>query len=627
MRTQEISVQALHTSNGLPPKQDLAIGNVVRALRILTILAVAVTSAAAAQAQNDPDDKQDSNFKTACADVKPPAVNSQQKFDNVPVYVISPEASGHRAECRALEALSEGMVDVELGDDRVLDEALGDPVPDAVTGEMSKFPYSEPGSRPTPGLPPPGPSAEAIDHSHAYAAFVDPATGVEYTFSSAAENLADAEQAGAAWIRSTVEPLLKQHAAKASAPVAANSTSVADAASIAADFTNAAADAAEPPPTYMLRAWTLLLVETITLPNNEFAGGVAAGFRRRTGRSTAVVKFYRLNANLSANGVDSDVFLVDTAYTQTPSYDPFNDGIRLNGVFWVNKQTQFKLRSVDPYHSSIKPSLSDFAPKTVVSSSEQTFTVGAKLSADLKGPSGDLTADYSVTRNQLDVETVVNAGFGDPNLTWTDTYNGFGGGKYPATLTNTFTGERLAIFTVPRTVNDVAPNQWAGLEFTPFLYSQVQGFFTTFLNAHKNFEYADWQLTKGIFVAEPRFSVHAVPPGAPIYPQGSPHPPLDPDGPPLQISLSKTNITNPVYVDVVAQLPNGAEKVTWLATTKMLVATDVGPDRTGSARIKIYPAPGAAVNNSGYIFVDSVASRATDSLRRGAIRIPVMITP
>jgi hypothetical protein len=588
----------------------------VGSLQTLAIFAFAVINVTAAQAQSD----NPSMSNMSCAGVMPPAANVVDTISTVPIYEIPAGPPTHKTICQATEALAEGLVGVELGEDRVLADALSEPVPDTVTGEMAKFPYSEPGSRPTPGLAPPGPSPEVPEHSHVYAAFVDPTTGVEYTFNSVAENLFDAEEDGAGWVRSTVEPLLKQHAARVSGQAASHTAFGTDDSAAAVNVADAAANVIGRP-SYNSRAWTLLVEETIASPKH---GGPVHGMERSTGSSGAVIKFYRLNANR----VDSDYFLVDTAYTQTPSYNPFTIGLD-NFTYWANKQTQFKLRAMDPNHSAIVPSLLEFAPRTVVSSSEQTFSVGANLSVNVEGPSGDLSADYSVTRNQLDVETVVKATLGVNNLTWTDVYNGFGtGGQYPATLINTFTGERLAIFKVPRTVNDVAPKVWAGLEVTPLLYSQLQGFFIPFFSfTHKNFEYTDWQIGSSVFVPEPRFSVHHVQQGAPIYPQGSTQPVINPDGPPLQVSLSSTNVANPVYVDVVAQLPNNAEKVTWHATTPGFVATDVGPNRTGSARIKIYPAPGAAVTNSDFIFFDSVPGRATDSLRNGAIRVPVQIVP
>jgi hypothetical protein len=60
-----------------------------------------------------------------------------------------------------------------------------------MAGEFSESAYSAPGSTPGPGQPPPGPSPQLTESSHVYAAFIDPKTGVEYTYSSVADSLAD----------------------------------------------------------------------------------------------------------------------------------------------------------------------------------------------------------------------------------------------------------------------------------------------------------------------------------------------------------------------------------------------------------------------------------------------------
>ena len=73
------------------------------------------------------------------------------------------------------------MVDVEFNDDIILADALGDPEPDIIKCRVSEFPYSAPGSTPSPDLPPPGAGPERAEDSHVYAAFIEPKTGVEYT--------------------------------------------------------------------------------------------------------------------------------------------------------------------------------------------------------------------------------------------------------------------------------------------------------------------------------------------------------------------------------------------------------------------------------------------------------------
>jgi hypothetical protein len=97
----------------------------------------------------------------------------------------------------------------------ILADALGDPEPDTTKGKVSEFPYSAPGSTPSPGFPPPGPSPERVEDSHLYAAFIDSNTGVEYTFSSVGDSVTDFESAASEWVTSTVEPLLEQNASGA----------------------------------------------------------------------------------------------------------------------------------------------------------------------------------------------------------------------------------------------------------------------------------------------------------------------------------------------------------------------------------------------------------------------------
>jgi hypothetical protein len=589
----------------------------VRVLRIFTILAVAAISVTAAHAQTDNDDN-DSNSRTSCADVKPPAVNPADMIDKVPIYLIASGTLEHRARCRATEALAEGMVDVELSEDSVLAEALGDPVPDTATGEVSVFPYSEPGSRATPGQPPPGPGPESPERSHVYAAFVDPNTGVEYTFASVAENLADAEKAGVDWITSTVKPLLEHGASNARAQAPAKASALA-----ATDATFVAADAAVGTPSYNPLAWTLLIDQTISMPNNKFAGGeireFGEVFSRSIGGSGAHVRVYRLNGNQAEN----DYFLVDTAYTQTPSYSPFDFSFKLffraKIDTWASKKTQLTLTGKDPNHpSTIIASLYDFAPRTPVTSSTETFTVGANLvAAAAAGSGGGVSGSYSVTRQQQSVDTAVKGTIGTNNLQWTDTYNGFPvfdlfGNLQPppSSSKDTFTGERLAIFQVPRTVNDDIPQgKHAGLNFSPQLVSDVEGVVKSDLTGGGyGIIYAGWDLNALLFVPEPQFSA-------------SPKS--------ITVSRSKNSIDKPVIVKVEMQLPSGAQKIAWRVTTTLNNSIAVVPSVTrGEGQIDIYPTSTTDTGEtSGIISVDSDPAGAADSLRNGPIQIKVKIVP
>src|ERR1700722_1820912 len=211
----------------------------------LALLGVAVASVTAAQAQTG--DAPISN--ASCADVKPPVPNPQDVYGNVPLYLVAPGAPQHQSVCQATEALAAGMVDMSLGDDRVLADALDEPEPDSTTGEVSEFAYSGPVQ------PSPGPAPELTEGSHIYAAFINPKTGVEYTYSSVADSLADMKVSVADWITSTVEPLLEQDASSAIAPAASNARVA------------AVANAAIGEPGYDTRAWKLLVSETTNMPD------------------------------------------------------------------------------------------------------------------------------------------------------------------------------------------------------------------------------------------------------------------------------------------------------------------------------------------------------------------------
>jgi hypothetical protein len=582
--------------------------------RISTILAIAVLTTTATRAQRD----HDSVDRESCADVKPPVIDPAETISNVPVYIIPPGESGRRAVCRATEALTEGMVDFELRDDAVLADALGDPGPDTVTGEVSEFPYLAPDSGPIPdppipGLPATGPSPEVAERHHAYAAFIDPDTGVEYTFSSVAEREADAEAAAVEWITSTVKPMLEHHASNAIAlPAAEAALATTDATAAAATATVvSAAITADPPPSFNPLAWKLMIDATIAMPNNKPARGDVREFNRvfdtELGSSGARVRVYRLNATLAEN----EYFLVDTAYTQSPDYTPFPISAFPSVVVstWANKRTVFTLTGKDPNHPETQVSLDQFAPQTVVSSSTVTFSVGGNLTVNAKGPSGSVSADYTVTREQLDVETLLKATIGANNLMWTDTYDT--GGlfqKPPATLINTFTGERLAIFKVPRTVNDNIPQgKLAGVNFAPNLESNVFGFVTTQLISISNREiFATWGIASLLFVPEPKFSASTKA---------------------VTVSRSTNSISKPVFVDIVAQLPGGDQKVAWQVTNPLSSIAAVASVSNGSGKIAIYPTSAASGETAGTISVDSSPSGATDSLRNGPIKIDVTIVP
>jgi hypothetical protein len=552
--------------------------------RIFTILAIAALTTIAARAQRD----HDSVDRDSCADVKPPVINPAETIDNIPIYIIPSGAKGHRAICQATEALAEGMVDIEIGDDIVLADALGDPAPDTNIGEVSEYPYLAPGSIPTPGLPPPGPSPERAEGSHGYAAFIDPDTGGEYTFSSVADSVTDIEAAGLQWITSTVEPLLKHRPSQAKARLAT------------ANVASAAANAADGTGKYDTRAWSFITEATIAMPDNKLARGTVANQGRDLGSSGAIVRIYRLNAGSGAN----DYFLVDMTYTQTPRYDPFYVfPTQVNS--WANQRTKLELKARYPRGiAGPLPALFDFAPRTAITGRTETFTVGAELSS---APGAGVSASYSVTTTQDSVDTTVNATLGSGLLQWNDTYHGFPSQNPPSTSTKTFTGERLAIFAVSRTINDNVPSglKYPGLEFYPHLLSEVQAeVLSIFL---PNRAYSAWGINLPIFAAEPRFSL------------GSRD---------VTVSRSKNNVRNPVRVNVLAELEDHAQQVAWQVTNPLSSIAAIASVTRGNGEIEIYPTSSTDTGETGgTISVDSSPSGAADSLRNGPINIKVTIEP
>jgi hypothetical protein len=574
--------------------------------RALVFLAVMVLSVTATQAQSDT--ASDSN--ASCGDVKPPIPNPADAYQGVQLYLVSPGAPQHQSVCQATEALAAGMVDIAFDDDAVLADALGDPVPDTDIGEVSKFPSPGPGSTATPAPLPPGLGPELTDGAHFYAAFVDPTTGVEYTFSSVADSVDDMKAIASQWFTSTVLPLLKQDASSAFTPAAARA--------VANVTAFAAADATIGTPSYSTQAWNLLIDETIGMPNNKVAVREFTEFGKTFGRilgdSGATVRVYRLNSSQAG----SDYFLVDTKYTQSPSYDPLDFWSGLNWVrIWAfaNRQTDFKLTGEDPNHSSIRPSLYDFAPRTTVTSSTETFTVGANLVAAAgSGSGGGVSGSYSVTRTQESVNTSVKGTHGANTLQWVDIYNGFfqdasGNVHTPATSINTFTGERLSIFQVPRTVNDDIPaGKKAGLNFNLYLESHVQGIRIPAIVPLQFYITAGWSISSKLFAPEPQFSASTNT---------------------VTVSRSRNSATNPVIVNITAQLPDGAQKLAWqIADNPLESIAAVATVNRGSGQIKIYPKSAANTSeDSGDIAVDSVPSSAADSLRDGPVLITVTIVP
>jgi hypothetical protein len=212
-----------------------------------------------------------------------------------------------------------------------------------------------------------------------------------------------------------------------------------------------------------------------------------------------------------------------------------------------------------------------------------------------------------VTREQDSVETAVQGTFGTNSLQWTDTYNGFPKFAFgvlelppPPTSTNTFTGERLAIYKVPRTVNDTQ-NKRAGLNFIPNLENNVQGVVSfVVITTVNNIIYSTWGIHGTIFAPEPLLSV---------------------DTRNVELSLSGKNGKNSAIVNVLAKGVTPA-----VTHSPDFVDTNLEPLNlaTGTRPLEITP-KNAAVGNTVTIFLDTNPSGGTDSVRGGAIQIKVKI--
>jgi hypothetical protein len=96
----------------------------------------------------------------------------------------------------------------------------------------------------------------------------------------------------------------------------------------------------------------------------------------------------------------------------------------------------------------------------------------------------------------------------------------------------------------------------------------------------------------------------------------------------VTVSRSKNNVTNPVIVNVMGELPDGRQKVAWQVTNPLNSIAAVATVTRGKGEIRIYPKSSTDTSeDGGTISVDSSPSGATDSLRNGPISITVTIEP
>lgn len=320
------------------------------------------------------------------------------------------------------------------------------------------------------------------------------------------------------------------------------------------------------------------------------------------GDAGAIVNVYRLNTRSPS----VDDFLVDTYYTQTPRWHQRQYYFPSEYYYWWNSATKLTLNASDPWHPNIRPILVDFAPTTPITTADITNTVGKGLSKYAN------YTEYSRTESQPSVTTDVNGSLGQSTVAWSDKYvDVIGPGvafnpNPPGTTTNTFAGDRLTVFEVPRTVNDNVPvGKVPGLNIDVELYSEVHGF-VGLLGLGQVFR-GDFKSSTRVFAPEPLFAVSLTS---------------------INVSISQNSATNPAIVNVTAERPDVAQKITWHAVTvPAFLTTNVDANGiTGSGQLKIVP-NNARINDTGFITLSSQPAGGSDSLRTGSYQIGVKIVP
>lgn len=440
------------------------------------------------------------------------------------------------------------------------------------------------------GTPDPAPSGAAADTTepvHAYGVYIDPATGAQYTLSIGAYTVAQAQSDVASWVSATIAEAQKRAITRLS---------------------SRSAKALVGSPSYDAAAWTLISsgtvdhVDSIIIPSvgNNGDPKVPA----RLGQATAIIKIFRFNTRLPT----VDDFLVDAYYTQSPNYVGYQVHFPFGYYFWWNSAMTLDVTASDPWHPSIRAQLVDYAPQTEITTTDNTLSVGGKLSG------GDQFSVYSVKTTQPSVTTSASGTLTNPTVGWRDKYVDIvvpGAvlitNPNPPATTSTFAGDRLAVFEVPRTVNDNVPaGSTPGLNVNVKLNSEVHGFRGSILGlALGNIYPAYFKSSATIFAPEPLFSASPTS---------------------INVSKSQNSATNPAIVNVTAERPNSGEKLTWHSVqTPSFLTTNVDAHNiTGSGPLKIVP-NNAQVGQSGFITLNSVPGAASDSLRYGSYQIAVTV--
>ena len=506
------------------------------------------------------------------------------------IFPIPAGVSGTAAECQAIAAYRGGQVLVAYNDSTALGAVLGEaPWSDQGSVDLEQFQYAssvndgQPLSDPT---SPPLSDAVTNDSVTVYAAYYDAASDAPVEFSAAAPDTTTAQQLVTAW---------------ATAPTSAVSTARLAKQSLQPEAISA--------PSYDTRAWTKVLEESWQQVVDADVGGSNSSDKRPQGNQSGFVTMYRLNTNDNAN----DYFLVDLTYTQGPRLVYCNDAFT---CVWFNDSTSANVALTGGPNGSMTGRVLDISPTTIVSKTSETLSVGGKLSGKVgagpNGPSGESGGEVSVGWSRTIVTDSVNTTndaartVGTTSAGWNDTFNHDPPFNFPSTSQGSYTADRLAIFTVPRTVNDASPGYTPAVSLSVTHEARFFGWWIAFQR------YTSTGTQKRTFrVPLPAFYLRANG-GSTLA---------------TTLSLSLTPGTSATF-DVVANQVAGQKTLKWFATkTPSFVTTNIDPNgETGNQSVTVNALPSAAASSVDYLLLNTIPAGGADSVRNGSLRVQITIT-
>ena len=508
------------------------------------------------------------------------------------IYTIPSGATGRAAQCQAAAAYEHGQIVVAYGDSTTLAAALGEsPWSEQEDDHAQQFPHTPPVNN---GVPisdlTSAPLSDAIttDPVTVYAAYYDVAGDAPVEFSSTAQSMAAAQTLVAAW--AAAAPTTSAAARRPQADLRLQSLTA---------------------PSYDTRAWAKVLEESWQgVVDNSAVNGARSEDKHPQGYTSGLVTMYRLNTNDNAN----DYFLVDVTYAQGPNLVYCND---LFTCAWFNDIANATASLTGGRNNSLAGTLVDLSPTTIVSKTEETLSVGGKLSGKVaggeKGAGGEVGGEVSVgwsrkiTTESVDTTNSAGKGVGTAIAGWNDKYNHNPPFNFPNTSKSTYTADRLAIFSIPRAIYDNTPGVVPTVTLTVYHKAQFHGWWFPQSN-----EWDSWREWTGTFrVPLPIFKL-----------QANPQAPLT-----SALSLDLKRGTSATF-NVVANVDPGQKTLKWFATkTPSFVTTTIDPNgETGNQTVTVNASPNAAVNSVDYLLLNTIPAGGADTLRTGSMRVQITIT-